>query len=61
MRVLCVLVKGMSRRLQHTWNEMILEGGTIIDLDISKQHNRIANNHSEMIVFNSVPVTTEYH
>lgn len=57
MRVHCFLVKGMSGRLQHTWNEMMLEDGTIIDLDISNQHNRIANNHSEMITFNSVPVT----
>lgn len=57
MQVPCFLVKGMSGRLQHTWNEIILEDGSIIDLDISKQNNRIANNHSEMINYNGIPVT----
>ena len=56
MKVPCFIVKGLSGRLQHTWNEIILDDDTVIDLDVSKQHNRIANNHSEMIFFNSVPV-----
>ena len=51
MRVPCFLVKGMSGRLQHTWNEILLENDTIIDLDISKQKNRIANNHSELAAY----------
>lgn len=56
MKVSCFLVKGMSGRLQHTWNEIILEDGSVIDLDISKQNNRIANNHNELNNFNSVPI-----
>lgn len=56
MKVPCFLVKGMSGRLQHTWNEIILEDGSVIDLDISKQNNRIANNHDELNNFNSVPI-----
>lgn len=58
MRVPCFLVKGMSGRLQHTWNEIILEDGTILDLDISKQSNRIANDHSEMIAFNNISLAS---
>ena len=57
MQVPCFLVKGMSGRLQHTWNEIIMENGSIIDLDISKLGNRIANNHSELTNFNGVPIT----
>ena len=55
MKVPCFLVKGMSGRLQHTWNEIILEDDSVIDLDISKQNNRIANNHNELNNFNGVP------
>ena len=54
MRVPCFLVKGMSGRLQHTWNEVVLEDGSTIDLDISKQSNRVANNHDEISYFNSM-------
>ena len=55
MQVPCFLVKGMSGNLQHTWNEILLEDGTIIDLDISKQRTRTANNHSELIAFKDFP------
>lgn len=55
MQVPCFLVKGMSGRLQHTWNEILLENGTIIDLDISKQRNRVANNHNELMAFENLP------
>lgn len=52
MRVPCFLVKGISGNLQHTWNEAILEDGNIIDMDISKQINRVAWNHDELLYFN---------
>ena len=57
MKVSCFLVKGMSSRLQHTWNEIILEDGSILDLDISKQDNRIADNHREIINFKGIPLS----
>lgn len=63
MNVPCFLVKGTvkerGRILPHTWNEIVLEDGTIIDLDISKQRNRTANNHDELIAFNNVPVKSK--
>lgn len=51
MRVPCFLVKGKSGNLQHTWNEAILDDDSVIDMDISKQMNRIAWNHDELSYF----------
>lgn len=47
MQVPCFLVDGMTRGLQHEWNEVILEDGTIIDCDISHERNRCAYDHSD--------------
>lgn len=57
MGVPCFLVKGVSGRLAHTWNEIILENGSIVDLDISQVDNRVAHNHNEIMYFNNMPVT----
>ncbi len=51
MRVPCFLVKGKSGNLQHTWNEAILNDGSIIDVDISKRIDRVAWNHDELSYF----------
>lgn len=55
-KIHCFLVKGMSGRLQHTWNEILLENGSILDLDISKQANRIADNHDELEIFSNTRI-----
>lgn len=47
MKVPCFCVGGMADRLQHEWNEVLLENGTIYDFDISKKSHRIANDHKE--------------
>lgn len=53
MKVPCFLVKGMSGCLQHAWNEAILEDGSIVDMDISKQTNRKAWDHKELIYYDA--------
>ena len=53
MNVPCFLVKGQSGILQHTWNEAILDDGSVIDIDISKQKGRKAWNHDELAYFDN--------
>ena len=55
MKVPCFCVKGMAGRLPHQWNEIVLEDGGILDLDISKQENRVARNHDELEIHGRIP------
>ena len=53
MKVPCYTVKGKAGRLEHVWNEILLEDGSILDLDISKQNNRVLRDQRELTICTS--------